>query len=298
LVLTFAFVTTVSAATPNWNITGTWTWVQFDCPVCVTSATHNMTITAFDTTTGAFSGTGIQVNDVTNTWTVSGNVDGDNINFILTTDPSSHYDGYILNASGTIAQDGLTMDGSGADNYSRTTPWNATGVATAITVPCATIESGTITDVKGNPITLGFDKYGYNYQAHMFNGFAGNYSRPNTLVTTGDKLIMKWSDSWIANVDCDHNGKLDRGLVDGQLTDGISKGWLTNHYTGIINIDGKNQKYTDFIKMGWVGPGGDLWGQYTILQEVWNDKSLDLHGLYSMLEDHGFGLNNQWTSIP
>ena len=154
---------------------------------------------------------------------------------------------------------------------------------------CATISGGTITDVNGNVITSGYDQWGYNYQAHMFSGFYDNYSRPTVPVTEGDRLIMKWSDAWISNLDCNLDGKLDRGLVDG-VSDGISKGWLTNHYFG----DG----VVDFVKIGWTGVGSPLWGQYTIIQEVWNDKVLDLNGLYSKEDVHGFGQNGQWTVLP
>lgn len=163
---------------------------------------------------------------------------------------------------------------------------------------CATIKDGTIKDVNGNTITSGYDKYGYNYQSHMFNGYYGNYSRPAVPVTSGDKLIMKWSDAWIANVDCNHDGKLDRGLVDGVYTDGISKGWLTNQFNGsYVDENGDTQHYTDFVKIVWTGPGSSLWGQYTIVQEVWNDPAAGLNGLYSKEGAPGFGLNNQWTIV-
>jgi hypothetical protein len=159
---------------------------------------------------------------------------------------------------------------------------------------CATINSGTITDSKGNPISSGFDKYGYNYQAHLFNGFANNYSRPDTVATSGDKLVMKWSDSWLANVDCNHDGKLDRGLVDG-VVNGISMGWETNHYNGTFDDGEGEQKYTEFYKIVWVGPGGPLWGQYEIIQDVYNDTA---GGHYmNKVGSPGFGLNDQWT-IP
>ena len=36
--------------------------------------------------------------------------------------------------------------------------------------PCATIADGTLHDTLGNPLQLGFDQFGYNYQAHEFNG--------------------------------------------------------------------------------------------------------------------------------
>lgn len=161
---------------------------------------------------------------------------------------------------------------------------------------CATIQDGTITDKNGNTLLVGYDQYGYNYQAHLFDGYAGNYSRPAVLVTSGDKLVMKWSDAWMANVDCNGDNKLDRGLVDGVVS-GISKGWETNHYVGsYIDADGNAQKYTDFIKIVWVGPGGDLWGQYKVIQEVYNDTG---SGNYRFKEGApGFGLNDQWTMVP
>lgn len=163
---------------------------------------------------------------------------------------------------------------------------------------CATIQDGTIEDIAGNPLSSGYDQWGYNYQAHMFNGYYDNYSRPAVPVTSGDSLIMKWSDSWLANVDCDGDDKLDRGLVGG-VPDGISKGWLTNLWTGeYLDVDGKIQHFTDFVKIVWTGPGSSLWGQYEIIQEVWNDKAAGYSGLTSKLGSPGFGLNDQWTVIP
>ena len=46
-------------------------------------------------------------------------------------------------------------------------------------------------------VTPGYDKYGYNYQAKMFNGLYENFSGPATPVTEGtENMIMKWSDEW------------------------------------------------------------------------------------------------------
>lgn len=175
---------------------------------------------------------------------------------------------------------------------------NSNGVETAWSNSgCADIQSGKIMDSKGNVLTMGFDQYGYNYQAHLFNGYAGNYSRPTVPVTEGDTLVMKWSDSWLANVDCNNDGKLDRGLVDG-VVGGISRGWETNHYVGSYVDNGEVQHYTDFIKIVWTGPGSPLWGQYSILEEVWNDSGAGYHGLSYKDGVPGFGLNDQWTSLP
>ena len=168
---------------------------------------------------------------------------------------------------------------------------------------CNKIQSGGITDINGNPITTGFDKYGYNYQAHMFNGLYDNFSRPATPVTTGDvNLIMKWSDEWISNLDCDLNGKLDRGLdAKTGLSDGVSKGWLTNHEEGDHALPGEEpHHYTYFVKIVWVGPapagadpwtGKRIWGQYAVIEEVWNDPYCEYNGVLrdSLVHPSGFG---------
>ncbi|MCL4382644.1 MAG: hypothetical protein M1575_01050 [Patescibacteria group bacterium] len=169
---------------------------------------------------------------------------------------------------------------------------------------CATIKDGTITDSAGNPVVSGYDKYGYNYQAHMFNGTYDSSDRKidgtywgDTGDYVDDKLMMKWSDAWLANVDCDGDHKLDRGLVDGVVR-GISMGWLTNHVVGdYTDAEGNPQNYTDFVKIVWTGPGSPLWGQYTIIQEVLNDPSAGHNGLFSKIGTPGFGLNDHWTTL-
>lgn len=144
---------------------------------------------------------------------------------------------------------------------------------------CVKIQSGLITDSTGGVITTGYDKWGYNYQAHMFNGFYENFSRPAVPVTTGNvKLIMKWSDDWLSNTDCNGNGRLDRGGASGANAN-ISKGWLTNHEEGDYELNGETYHYTYFVKI--VYDGGTacgaanpscIWGSYTIIEEVLNDS--------------------------
>ncbi len=97
---------------------------------------------------------------------------------------------------------------------------------------CATIQDGSIVDSKGNPVTVGYDQWGYNYQAHMFNGWYENYSRPDTPVTEDDTYLqMKWSDIWLSNKDCNDDDVLDRGGPGG--TSSAAEGaWLTNHQWG------------------------------------------------------------------
>ena len=164
---------------------------------------------------------------------------------------------------------------------------------------CTTIMDGTLTDSAGNLLVLGYDQFGYNYQAHMFNGTYDSSDRTldgtywgDTGDYVDDTLIMKWSDDWLSNRDCDGDGKLDRG------TSGISLGWLTNHNEGDYDSDGdgtQDAHYTYFAKIVWVGPDGSLWGEYEIIQEVINDPVGGLHGLQVKVGAPGFGLNDHWT---
>jgi hypothetical protein len=168
---------------------------------------------------------------------------------------------------------------------------------------CTTIQSGLITDSAGNPVTVGYDQFGYNYQAHMFNGTYDSSDRVldgtywgDTGDYVDDKLMMKWSDEWLSNVDCDEDGKLDRGLVGGDVG-GVSLGWLTNHVEGdYVDGSGDVQHFTSFTKVVWTGPGSPLWEQYTAIEDVYNDPAAGYTGLLTKIAAPGFGLNEHWTT--
>lgn len=171
---------------------------------------------------------------------------------------------------------------------------------------CATIQSGSIKDSMGNTVVSGYDKFGYNYQAHMFNGTYDGSDRNldgtywgQTGDFVDDKLMMKWSDAWLANVDCNGDNLLDRGLVNG-VVGGVSLGWLTNQVNGdYMDLGGTTRHFTDFVKIVWTGPGSPLWGEYSIIQEVLNDPAGGYHGLlFKVYGAPGFGLNDQWTELP
>ncbi len=147
-----------------------------------------------------------------------------------------------------------------------------------------TIKDGTITDTVGNVIALGYDQFGYNYQAHIFNGYYSSVDR----VLGGDfsdvKLQMKWNDAWLSNKDLTGDGKLDRHYgSDSYIGSGA---WLTNHDSG-INADGK--RWTYFVKIVaapddatlelvgeaeyWFTADGDeigpeIWGEFAVVQQV------------------------------
>jgi len=159
---------------------------------------------------------------------------------------------------------------------------------------CTTIQDGLV-DSKGEPLVLGYDKYGYNYQAHMFNGRYCDYDR----VIGGDycdvQLVMKWNDTWLSNKDCDGDGKLDRHYgYDSYIGSGA---WCTNHQSGsYLGDDGKMHKWTWFVKIVaapadayvedgyWYTADGTqigsvIWGSFAEIQSVYNDPYEGYHGI-------------------
>lgn len=137
---------------------------------------------------------------------------------------------------------------------------------------CTRIQDGILTYsaghyLEGEPLEVGYDIFGYNYQAHIFVGsyanvYLGRYGFPpyegddeayyQRLVDEGyadtlaeaEELMnriwcwpyrdiwlnMKWNDAWLSNKDCDGDGKLDRHYGhDSYIGSGA---WLTNHMRG------------------------------------------------------------------
>jgi len=189
---------------------------------------------------------------------------------------------------------------------------------------CDTIQSGEILYsathyLAGQPLTTGYDPFGYNYQAHMFNGsyfnaYAGGagfppyegddvaYLAANPTAANhwawpyrNDDVSMKWNDAWLSNMDCDDDGKLDRH--PGFASYIGSGAWETNHQSGTyVDDNGKECHWTYFVKIvavpadaslvngTWYNANGteigpDIWGEFAIIQEVSNDTCAGIHGL-------------------
>jgi hypothetical protein len=131
----------------------------------------------------------------------------------------------------------------------------------------------------GQPLETGTDGYGYNYQAHSFNGnfvnfvigwpftgTDGNYYDGLPPYTGDDaaylaaypqaalnpywpyrdlKLNMKWSESYFSN-----RGSQPGGFVDVSGFQRDSGAWVTNHISGTyIGEDGKTHRWINFIKL-------------------------------------------------
>jgi hypothetical protein len=159
----------------------------------------------------------------------------------------------------------------------------------------------------------GFDKWGYNYQAHIFNGLYSNYSRPEPPCEPGTcpsdtLLIMKWSDEWLSNKDRNGDGDLDRGYSCDPINANSSAcegAWLTNHMRGeYVGDEGQTCKWTYFVKIVYP-PGGPvdadddgyddntggsiIWGAYVRIQQVSNDTCAGEHGNIFSVRPTGFG---------
>lgn len=163
--------------------------------------------------------------------------------------------------------------------------------------PTNTIQSGTIVDSEGKTITVGFDDWGYNYQAHMFSGkYCDSYRDADWCEPYADvNLAMKWNDAWISNKDMDGDNLLDRHAgFDSYIGSGA---WLTNHQSGTYEGDeGEVCKWSYFTKIVaapadatksggiWytaddeeIGPV--IWGNFATIQEVSNDSCAGEHGI-------------------
>jgi len=170
-------------------------------------------------------------------------------------------------------------------------------------VACKTIQSGELTASDGLVINTGYDQWGYNYQAHMFNGGYCDAYRDAAWCQEfkEDDLMMKWNNAWLANVDCDNDGRLDRHFNYPKYIG--SGAWLTNHIKGDYEQDGQVCKWEYFVKIiaapanatltggVWFAPDGTeigpvIWGEFAIIQEVSNDLCAGETGILYLSPDH------------
>lgn len=152
------------------------------------------------------------------------------------------------------------------------------------------------------PVGKGFDQWGYNYQARIFNGLFGNAdeNRPGdgnpdtylgsstdsydyydkdgkyhkvTVNVAGSHLIMKWSEVWhmaVFGPDGIRNSDDEEPWGQGA--------WCTNHVVGtgtIYDIDGTviyEGHLTILSKIKWVGDTtgytNPIWGPMAVIQKV------------------------------
>lgn len=168
--------------------------------------------------------------------------------------------------------------------------------ASAKQTECTTIQDKTLVTSTGDIIMPGYDQWGYNYQARIFNGgYCDVYRDAAWCQAYKDiDLVMKWNGPWLDNKDCDDDTLLDRH--EGTPSYIGSGAWLTNQQSGTVDINGRARKWTYFIKIiavaddatlddgvWYAADGGEIgpviWGQFAIVQEVLNDPSSGAHGV-------------------
>ncbi len=178
---------------------------------------------------------------------------------------------------------------------------------TGLYTGCTTIPSGQLYTSAGEVIKPGYDQWGYNYQAYIFNGgYCDAYRDAAWCQPFKDvDLIMKWNDVWLSNKDCDGDALLDRHYGYNSYIG--SGAWLTNHQTGEYEVNGETCAWDYFVKIVaapadayseeglWYGADGTeigpvIWGEFAIIQQVENDPCAGVSGLQYTSPDHpGFG---------
>ena len=177
---------------------------------------------------------------------------------------------------------------------------------------CTTIQSGELLTSDGSVIEPGFDEWGYNYQARLFNGdYCDAYRYADWCQQWKDvDLSMKWNDAWLSNKDCDNDGLLDRH--NGYSSYIGSGAWLTNHQDGTCgDEDGETCHWNYYTKIVaapadatesggvWYAADGKeigpvIWDSFATIFTVENDPCADLSGRqhdkpYSSKAPVGFG---------
>lgn len=180
---------------------------------------------------------------------------------------------------------------------------------TCVTIPQQVLTYSEGYYLAGQLIPLGFDAFGYNYQAHKFKGYyvnaylnadgfppytgdAAAYVAANPEVVATDywaehdtQLEMTWNDAWLSNKDCDEDGILDRHY--GSPGYRGSGAFLTNHLWE-KNEDGSwSSTFAVFVAAPlaatevdgvWYGPRGRaigpvIWDSFAIVLEITDDSS-------------------------
>ncbi len=174
-------------------------------------------------------------------------------------------------------------------------------VLIALTMTTVLADKPTDMDSQGNGIAFketGFDVWGYNYNAHLFSGgYCDAYKDASWCQPyKEDYLIMKWNDAWLSNQDRDNDGKLDRHY--GYPSYIGSGAWETNHQSGTYWVDGVEYKWVYFVKIV-AKPTTDyvceengavtIWGEFCIIEEVYNDPGSGIHGVQLLAPPAGFG---------
>lgn len=136
----------------------------------------------------------------------------------------------------------------------------------------------------------GFDQFGYNRTARIFNGPASGWclqrgaSADCLGVYSNDKLVMKWNAEW------------DRGNAEG-WTKAPYAAWLDNEWNGNVpNGSGATEHFKTAWDAGCVESGGTtssrggpcIWGQFAVLMDQGNNPGGG-HEWWTKVTPNGYG---------
>lgn len=137
----------------------------------------------------------------------------------------------------------------------------------------------------------GFNQYGYNYTARIFNGTGLSWSLAKGLpadylgIYAPDKLVMKWNAEW------------DRGNAENWANPPYDA-WENNEWNG--NVKGGSGAVWHY-KIVWVGdytadpsliPGGayGIWGQFAVIMDQGTDPNIGPgHMWFAHAMPNGYG---------
>ena len=150
------------------------------------------------------------------------------------------------------------------------------------------LTSALVAFAQGESGDKGFDEYGYNYKARVFQGIADGIDRIHNNGIWGDQayaqdhLVMKWSKAW------------KEARFDGEAWS--CDAWTNNEWNG-KKSGGSDENW--IYKIVWVGPeledsdcwragGYPIWGEFEVIMShgtVANEHFWDAHAIPS-----GYGM--------
>jgi hypothetical protein len=164
------------------------------------------------------------------------------------------------------------------------------GILGSLLAACVLVVTMSVPALAGG----GFDQYGYNDTARVFNGtgsswcLAGGQAADCLGINSPDKLVMKWNAAWDA---CNAAGNDDPAFCLGA--------WTTNEWNG-MGEGGSGAVW--HYKIIWVGPAGEsspywleggysIWSNYEVIMDQGKDLSLGPgHFVYAHATPNGLGV--------
>jgi hypothetical protein len=155
------------------------------------------------------------------------------------------------------------------------TKWAVAILALVVVIGFFAMRGGWIGDSSA-AVLKGFDEFGYNDKARIFNGTGASWCLSKGLASdcmgdySPDKLVMKWNADW------------DRGNAEGWANPPYDA-WLDNEWNG-RGVEGGSDSVWHY-KIKWIG--GDCGPDYTEL----SDGSYCIWGQFATVMDQGIESN-------